>query len=217
MAPPVRFTPSAAMAAQDNNIYTVNKRFSQPLYDRANIPSTLPTTAVALFAIPRGQQATISRGSTATTYAKTTRDTNLDVAGQSPMKAFLIVGISIDFIPLSPTAAAAPSPYLMQDIQTLKSGSWFRWTKIDDLVLEMPCLGIPAMSPFTSTSLNASFTGGVNSQGGVPMYKLPTPVLLPPSTNFNVNWFFDPPSSAIALNATFDLLWTFHCILEKAG
>ncbi len=212
-----KFTPSAGMLAAGNENYAVNKRFAAQLYDRMNIPTTIPTTAQAFFSVPRGQNATIIRGSTATTYGKTTRDTNLDIAGQSPQKAYLIVGISLDYIPISPAAGTATSAFVTQDIMTMKNGAFMRFVKVDELQFEIPCKIIPATDPFTATSLNASIASGTNSQGGTPMMKLPQPISLPPSTNFSLTWTFDPPSSAIALNATWDLLWTFHCIMERSS
>ncbi len=212
-----KFTPSAGFMAQNNENYLVNKRISQPLWDRINIPTTIPTTAQAFFAIPRGQAATIIRGSTATSYGKTTRDCNIDVANQTPQKAYLCVGVSLDYIPISPAAGTATASFVTQDVMTLKNGAWLRMTKVDDLQFELPCKIIPACDPFTATSLNSSLVSGTNSQGGVPMYKLPVPVSLPPTTNFSLIWTFDPPSTAIALNATMDLMVTLHCIMERSS
>jgi hypothetical protein len=192
-------------------------RLNQPLYDRVNVPTTIPTAAIPFFTIPAGGSATIIRGSTATAYTKTRRDTNMDIGGQSPQKAFLIVGMSIDFIPISPAAATATGAFVTQDIMTLKNGLWFQFKIVDTLVVEGPVKMIPALDPFVATTLNASLASGTNSQGGVPMYKFPEAVLLPPTTNFVATMTFDPPTSAIALNQTFDILWTFHALLERNG
>ncbi len=210
-------TPSTQFARQAVVSPKQNVRLNQALYDRVNIASTIPTTAVQFFATPKGQNATIIRGSTATTYGKTIRDTNIETAGQTPQKAFLIVGISLDYIPISPANGTATSSYVTQDIMTLKNGASLEVRLVDSLIWQGPCKHIPAADPFTATSLNASLASGASSQGGIPMLKFPESVLFPPNTNFTTIWTFDNPTSAIALNATMDLLLTFWALMERGA
>ena len=65
----------------------------QPLYDRANIATTVPSS-VAFFSTARGQSATLITGASAASKTKTYRDTNLDQPGVVPTKMFKFVGIS---------------------------------------------------------------------------------------------------------------------------
>lgn len=217
MPNPGALVPSRQFMRQAAVPYDKVNRLNQPYYDRINIPTTIPTSQQTFFATPRGQNATIIRGSTATSYTKTTRDTNNDIGGQSPQKAFLLVGCSIDYIPISPAAATATSSFVTQDVMTLKNGAWLQLKIVDTLIFEFPAKIVPATDPFTATSLNASLVSGTISQGGIPMYKFPESILIPPTTNFGLLWTFDPPTTAVALNATMDILFTFHCLLERNG
>ena len=202
---------NAALSGKSSDVLT------QPLYDRINIATTIPTGEQSFFANQQGVSVTIIRGATAAAYNKTLRDTNLEVGGQVK-KAFTVAGISLDYCPVTYAAGSRPSALIAQDIMTLKFGSWFKFTVLDKTILTGPCAMLPAMNPLSFATTQNDMTmlsGTADSQGGIIMYKLPVPVTIEPDNAFKVVWMFDPPSTAVALNTTMDLLITLHAIMAR--
>ena len=206
--------PPSQVAVQTANFDQLDV-LTQPLFDKINISTVIPTGVQTFFAVQRGGSATIIRGASAASYNKTSRDTNLEAAGTAPQKAYTIVGLSLDYIPISPAAGTVTGAFVTQDIMTLKNGAWIQMYIFDKPIFQLPCKIIPATDPFTSTTLNASLASGVSNMGKIPMYHFSPFLGLPPLATFRVEWQFDPPATAVALNQTFDIVLTFHAQVQR--
>lgn len=183
----------------------------QPLYDRVNIATTVPSS-ISFFAVPRGQSASlITSASTAASKTKTFRDTNMDSASVVPTKMFKFVGISIAFVHGTKSATTNAA-----DREIILNGGYLQFRIVDKDLLFLPLLALPELNPqlAVATTANATTTVNVGSGGGagIPMYKLPIPVTLNPYENFVLNFNFD---ATAALTGTLDMYTVLHGFMRR--
>lgn len=177
----------------------------QPLYDRVNISTTVPSS-VSFFATARGQSATLITGTTAASKTKSYRDTNMENANVVPTKMFKFIGISVAFVHSDQNAATNAA-----DRSLVLEGGYMQFRIVDKDLLFLPMVNLPVLNPFagvattvTATTINASNSGGGE---GVFMYKLPINITLNPYENFTFSFNFD---GTITLSNTLDV----YCILQ---
>jgi hypothetical protein len=174
------------------------EEFNQPLYDRINIATTVPSS-VNMFSNPIGANVTLITGAAAATKAKTRRDTNMETAGFIPVKAHEIKGIGIAVYHEDRNNALNA-----EDRAYVLDGGWLKFTVGGSkTILEIPLSGLPILNDFSSVATTVTATT-INALGGprAPMYKVNPPVAMKPSTNFAIELHWD---LAITLNNTLDL------------
>ncbi len=173
----------------------------QPLYDRANIATTVPSQ-VSFFSVPRGQSATLITATTAAAKTKSYRDTNLESANVVPTKLYKFVGLTIAFVHATTGAATNPA-----DRDLVLSGGYLTFRIVDKDILFLPLINIPVLNPVVavSTTANATTMFASNPGGGqgIFMYRLPINVTLNPFENFSVVFVFD---GTITLSNTLDMM-----------
>lgn len=172
--------------------------FGQPLYDRANIATTVPST-ITLFSVPIGQTATLIRASTAAAVAKTRRDTNMEQAGFIATRAYEVRGLALAIIHSDRDGAANA-----EDRELIRDGGWLKFTVAGSkTILEIPLIAIPVINDFAAVATTATTTT-INGLCGPksPMYKLQPAIALEAGTNFSVELSFD---GTITLGATADI------------
>lgn len=172
--------------------------FGQPLYDRANIATTLPAT-ITLFSVPIGQSATLIRGATAAAVAKTRRDTNLEQAGFIATRAHEVRGLAFGIYHGTRNAATNAA-----DRAIILDSGWLKFTVAGSkTILELPMSAIPLVNDMSAvaTTVTATTINGLIGPRS-PMYKLNPPIALEAATNFNVELTFD---GAPSISVTADI------------
>jgi len=184
----------------------------QPLYDRANIATTV-TGQTAFFSTVQGQSATLIIATAAVTKVKTYRDTNMQNANVVPTKLFKIVGISLGFVHATRAALTNTT-----DRSLILDGSYFQFRIVDKDILFLPSLALPIINPWAmaATTANNSSIMGDNPGGGqgVAMYKLPIPITINPYENFQCSLVFDL-GSGITLSNTLDVYCILHAFQRR--
>jgi len=184
----------------------------QPLYDRVNVATTVPTS-LGFFSLPQGQSATLIAATAGATVVKSYRDTNMQNANVVPTKLFKFVGISIGFVQV-PTSAAHATNALDRDL--VIQGGYMQFKIVDKDILYAPLMTLPVMNPYaaaatTANNVNflASNPGG--GQGNL-MYKLPIPITLNPYENFQVILYW---TQTTTLTTTCDLYVFLHGFMRR--
>jgi len=174
----------------------------QPLYDRVNIATTIPSS-VSFYSTPKGQSATLISGTVAAAKVKTYRDTNMDSSSVVPSKMFKFVGVSLAIVHATRQLITNGA-----DRDLIMDGGALQIRIIDKDLLFLPLLNFPLLNPTAaaSTTLNAStmFVNAYGGGAGVPMYKLPINITLNPYENFLCAVAFDTVASLV-LTTTADL------------
>lgn len=173
------------------------EEFGQPIYDRANVATTVPTS-INLFSVPIGQSATLIRAATAASVAKTRRDTNLEQAGFIATRAHEIKGLALAIIHGDRDGAANA-----QDRAYIVDGGWLKFTVASKTILELPLIGIPILNDISAvaTTVTATTINGLTGPRA-PMYKLNPGITLDSGTNFSVELAWD---GTITLGTTADI------------
>lgn len=192
--------------------------FWQPVYDRANLATTL-TGDTSFFAIPRGGTATLIRAAVTGSYNKTTRDTNLDNAGMIPSKVFTVYGLSYG---LCVATLATNIVTETIDRYLLVYNSYIRFKIIDADILLLPLIAIPCLNPIvalaapiTPTSGSAFFFSDPSGGGpGQAIYTLPVPVTLEAGKNFSFTLSVD---GTITTTTTHDMYMFLHAMMRRPG
>lgn len=158
----------------------------QPLYDRVNIATTVPSS-LGFFSNAQGQTATLILATGAGSVVKGYRDTNIQNSNVVPTKLFKFVGISIGFVQV-PTSAANATNILDRDL--ILQGGYLQFKIVDKDILYTPLINLPTINPYAAVSTTANNTNFVASnpgggQGNL-MYRLPIPITLNPYENFQV-------------------------------
>jgi hypothetical protein len=187
----------------------------QPIYDRVNY-SASGTRSLSFFSVPRGQTATLIRGSSAISGPKGYRDTNLDSAGVVPSKVFKIVGVSVAYLHL-PTESGSN---IAQIRRTLKNEGYFKFTIVDKDILVAPLFMIPESDPIlasaaSTTASNTTIDYAIDIAGGSVgknMYRLAIPITLMPFENFNVTLYFE---NAPTIPSTTDIMVILHGFMRR--
>lgn len=177
----------------------------QPLYDRVNIKTAVPSQ-LSFFSSPRGQTVNLimgNAGTVAVSKTKSFRDTNMENSNVIPTKLFKFTGVSIAYVHASRSAVTNA-----EDRDLIRDGAEFHIRIIDKDILHIPLMSIPELNPIISGATTATATTILSSAGGgganIPMYKFPIPITLEPFQNFNVNINFDV-GTAITLAYTMDI------------
>ena len=177
----------------------------QPLYDRTNVATTVPST-LSFYATPRGQSATLITASAAASKVKTFRDTNMENSNVVPTKMFKFVGISVGIVHATRSAVTNEA-----DRDFVLDGGYMQFRIVDKDLLFLPLLNFPLINPTAAvvTTANATTMIGHGSGGGqgILMYKLPINITLNPYENFTVSFNYD---GTITLTTTLD----FYLILQ---
>lgn len=173
----------------------------QPLYDRANVATTVPGQ-VAFFSTPIGQSATLITGTSAAAKVKTYRDTNMQNSNVVPTKLYKFVGISMGIVHSTRQLITNPA-----DQDFLMDGGYFQFKIVDKDLLFLPLLNLPLLNPVASISQSQTTSTMMSKQtgggAGNLMYKLPINITLNPYENFACFLNFD---GSITLAATLDVL-----------
>jgi len=185
----------------------------QPLYDRVNIATTVPSQ-VSFFSVPKGQSATLITGSAAGTVIKSYRDTNIETAGVVPSKLYKLGGISIAFVHASRQATTnAADRTLIQD------GGYLQFRIVDKDILFIPLICIPVLNPISAVTTTATATTIMSMDGGgglgVPMYKFPIPITINPFDSFSLTANFTTSPNAITLSNTLDMYVILHAYMRR--
>lgn len=186
----------------------------QPLYDRVNYAAAGANLAT-FFSTPRGGTATLIRAGVTSSVQKTTRDTNLDTAGQMPSRGFQARGISVAFIPASQDSAAATTDDVAEDINYIRYGGYLIWKVGDKTILELPIHLIPAytiLEGFAATTLNSASICNAQPSNPRGMYVLGVPITFQPFDTFTVTMNWD---GTVAVSQTFDIQLIFHGITRR--
>lgn len=180
----------------------------QPLYDRVNLPVSL-TGSINFYSSPKGQSATLIRGTSASSVVKTLRDTNMESANVVPTKLYKFVGINIAFVHSSKSAATNAA-----DRALVRDGGYIRLRIVDKDLLILPLLCIPELNPISavSTTATASTIFGEVGGGRASMYKFPVPITLQPYETFTVALEFDGTST---LSNTLDLYMVLQAYMRR--
>ena len=185
------------------NIALDNSRpeeFAQPLYDRVNIATTVPSS-ISLFTNPIGSTVTLIRGSAAASAAKTRVHTNMEQAGFIATRAYQVNGLAIGIVHSDRDAATNA-----EDRDYIVDGAYLKFTLAGSkTILEIPLIALPIVNDFQSiiTTATATTINALNGPKGS-MYKLNPSITLPQSTNFAVTMDWDV-STAITLSNTADI------------
>ena len=177
----------------------------QPLYDRANVATTVPGQ-VSFFSTPIGQSATLITLVTAAAKVKTYRDTNMQNSNVVPTKLYKFVGISMAIIhgtrQLITNAA---------DQELVMDGGYFQFKIVDKDLLFLPLLNFPLLNPIAAVSQTTNNATMMSKQpgggAGNLMYKLPINITLNPYENFSCFMNF---VGTITLTTTLDILLTLQ-------
>ena len=127
----------------------------QPLYDRVNVATSVPTN-LSFFAVPRGQSATLIVGVAAATRTKDYRDTNMDNSNVVPSKLFKILGLSIAYLhtTAAPATDAASPRRVIPPSVPCSTAIWLHWCRRTS----SGCSGSPALPmPGTCCSVLSPF------------------------------------------------------------
>mgnify|MGYP001575307863 CR=1 FL=1 len=181
----------------------------QPLYDKANYPAAGVGT-LSFFATPRGGTATLIRAGVTSSIGKTTRDTNLDTAGQIPAKGYQVLGLSQVIIPVQTNPTSANSNRIIDDLHILLFGGYITWKVGDKTILECPLHLIPAYASIEgilSTTVNNSSIAGAQNKSARGTYPMGLPVTLQPFDTFTVVYTFD---GSPAITQSCDIQFLFH-------
>lgn len=181
--------------------------FWQPLYDRVNVTTTIPSQ-ISFYSIAKGGTATLIVGTATASKAKTTRDTNMDTPNIEQSKLREFWGISMGFVHVSQAAAGNAVDRAM-----IHQGGSLRFRVIDKDILTLPLIMVPVMNPYEaiSTTANNTTINGDNAGGGagVAMYPFQTKVTVQPGQSFTVTMDFDT-AATVTLANTLDLYIILH-------
>jgi hypothetical protein len=194
----------------------------QPLYDRVNVTPTAATAIASplnFFTTPKGQSATLITGAAApAAKVKTYRDTNLESAGVSPTKMYLVKGISIGFVHrqhggVSGTVSASTNA---ADRDLVMEGGYFHLRVVDKDILFLPLMAMPVINPYAAmaSTMNNTVIPTDNHGGGngVAMYRLPIPITFNPYENFLVECVFD---GTVTIANEMDMYIFLHSFLRR--
>jgi hypothetical protein len=187
----------------------------QPLYDRVNFPAAGAQT-MSFFATPRGGVATLIRAGVTSSVNKTTRDTNLDTAGQIPAKGYQVRGLSMVLIPAAFTLQNANTDAIVKNMQDILFSGYMEWKVGDKTVIQLPLHMIPAYSSIqgvASTTANNVSAYGIQNRSDRGMYILGVPVALQPFDTFTVTFTFDGGPTSVA--QSFDIQFLFNGVVRR--
>lgn len=180
----------------------------QPLYDRVQYPAA-GTTNLSFFSNGLGSTTTLISAGVSGSRIKTLRDTNMQQSGVMSMKGYVILGITIGYIPLSVSPGSSGSSFTTTgaaynfeaDKYAIATDSYLEIKFIDKPYWQSPVIFIP--SPFesmgskaiaaattvTTNALLSTITGpGGYGPGNMNNPALiDPPFLLMPNENFTVN------------------------------
>lgn len=158
----------------------------QPIYDRANISQTIPSSIV-LFSIPIGQSTTLIRATAAASVSKTERDTNLRNAGVIPVKAFQVSGISLSLF-----HADLDSADNARDAALILNNGYLKFRTDDKDLITLPLSYIPVVNMIQAVATTATTTT-MNAYAS-PMgnfFKLNPQITLSPNQPFQTTLYWD--------------------------
>ena len=183
----------------------------QPLFDRVNIATTVPAEN-SFFAVPKGQAATLTRGTTTASVTKTARDTNLSNAAVVPAKMFKVMGLSLAYV----HGTVANNDTNPNDRSLFRGNAYFSWEIIDKTILTLPVIAIPELNPITGVSTVENATTVVADCGGggpgTALYRFPVPLVLMPYENFSVTIKVD---GTVTLTTTMDVYVFLHAFMRR--
>jgi hypothetical protein len=207
--PVARRRPNIISKMQSNRVQKIESPeiFWQPLYDRVNIATTIPSQ-VSFYSIAKGGTATLIVGTATASKTKTLRDTNMDTPNIEQSKLREYWGVSIAYV--HATQASATNPV---DRAMIRSSGNFRFRVIDKDIISLPLIMLPEMNPYEAiaTTANATTINGDNGGGGasVSMYPFQTKVTVEPGQSFTVTFDFDT-AATVTLSNTLDIYLILH-------
>lgn len=184
---------------------------SQPLYDRANFATTVPSQT-SFYSVPKGQSATLITGTAAAAAkTKTFRDTNMENANVIPTKMFKIIGISIGIIHNTRQASTNGA-----DLALLLDGQYLQVRIVDKDLLFLPLIAVPLLNPVqaVATTANATTMYVQNPGGGsgVGLYRLPIAITLNPYENFTITTNND---GSVTMTNSIDMYMFLHSMMRR--
>ncbi len=180
----------------------------QPLYDRANVATTIPGQ-VSFFSTPKGQTATLIAGTATATVVKSYRDTNIENAGVVPTKLYQFIGISLAFVHATRNAATNPTDRTM-----VQDGGYLQFRIVDKDILYLPLIAVPVLNPISAMTTNAGIAADGGGGVGVAMYKFPVPITLNPYENFSLSANFTT-AATLTLAVAMDMYVILHSFMRR--
>ena len=183
----------------------------QPIYDRMNIATTVPSS-IRFFSIPLGGSTTLIRGTASGTFNKTYRDTNWQTAGQDLNAAYEIHGIGKIYIPLQQAPTAAATASIVDDVLKLDYGGFLEFKTNNVQHAVMPLNLIPSPTSLSVSMSTTATNTTLVSGGGVTSirewYMLQVPVVIEPGQTIEATLNWDT-AATLTLAQTFDVYWIF--------
>ncbi len=146
----------------------------KPKYDRVQYAAA-GSTSLSFFSKPWGSTDTLNTSGTSGSRVKSYRDTNADQQNQQSDRGFIMLGVSIGYIPLSTGIAATAMLNFMDDMSKIAFGSYLEFTLIAKPYIDVPLwmfpapfrgLGAAAMAMYGQTSATENVLGSGGGMGG---------------------------------------------------
>jgi len=195
--------PSARFAALSRSI---GEYFTQGLYDSVNYAAA-GQAVMTFFAVPLGQAAVLTTavgGAPAAGTVKTYRDTNMEVAGFVPDKAYQFSGMSVYFRRITDLVTDE------LDRKLVIGNTWWHFRIGDKDVLYVPSAFVPIINNSLATTWGAT---RVDAGPMAPMYGFPTPLTILPGQVIRVTM---EAGGAVPVTTTFDVQLMLHADMGRA-
>lgn len=194
--------PDARYAALSRN---VSEYFTQGLYDTVNYAAA-GQAIMNFFAIPLGQAAVLTTavgGAPAAGTVKTYRDTNMEVAGFVPDKAYQFSGMTVAFRRITDLITDE------LDRKLIMGNTWWHFRIGDKDVLYVPSIFVPLVNSTVSTTWGGT---NINQYGKSAMYGFVTPLMVAPGQVIRIS--LEAPG-AIAVTTTLDITLMLHAEMGR--
>lgn len=185
---------------------SIGEYFTQGLYDTVNYAAA-GQAVMTFFAIPLGQAAvltTAAGGAPAAGTIKTYRDTNMEVAGFVPDKAYQFSGMSVFFRRITDLVTDE------LDRKLIIGNTWWHFRIGDKDVLYVPA----CWPPIVNNTINTTW-GATRVDGGprASMYGFPTPITVLPGQVIRVTL---EAGALVPITTTLDVQLMLHAEMGRA-
>lgn len=194
--------PNPAFAAVSRNIA---EYFTQGLYDAVNYAAA-GQAIMTFFAVPLGQAAVLTTpvgGAPAAGTVKTYRDTNMEVAGFVPDKAYMFSGMSVYFRRITDLVTDE------MDRKMVIGNTWWHFRIGDKDVLYVPSAFVPVINNTLATTWGAT---RVDMSAKAAMYGFTSPLTVLPGQVIRVSL---EAGGAVPVTTTFDVQLMLHAEMGR--
>lgn len=203
------------VAGNPATLSTQIERFRQPVYDRVNYPAA-GIAQLTFFSVPIGGTATLIRAGTASSVAKTLRDTYLRSQGVLPNIAWWVYGVHFCLIPATVAPQNASVDEVLQDAQILIDHGYVEFRTVDKVLYQF---ALASLSSWHGVLTGASTVRTDSTLVGAPIasecYDLTVgglPLFIDRNQQFSATLTFD---GSPALTQTWDILWVHDAEIER--